>query len=285
MRQGHKTFLVWIMLIFAFVVVWQFLNSQRPDRPSAALLDLRAGRRPAPGEVQGRVGDHDQEEQRERRVPRPVGQRRELRHHRYHQRQAVRPAGQGQAELRGRQGERERLLAADPRDLAADAGPGRPLLLLHAPAAGRRRQGDELRQVQGQAALREPEQGHLRRRRRHRGGQGRGRGDHRLPQGPEEVHPARRPHPQGRPDDGPARAPARRCWRAPSPARRACRSSPSRARTSSRCSSASAPAACATCSSRARRTPPASSSSTRSTPSAATAAPAWAAVTTSASRR
>ena len=29
MRQGHKTFLVWIMLIFAFVVVWQFLNSQQ----------------------------------------------------------------------------------------------------------------------------------------------------------------------------------------------------------------------------------------------------------------
>ena len=34
--------------------------------------------------------------------------------------------------------------------------------------------------------------------------QGRGRGDHRLPQGPEEVHQARRPHPQGRADDGPA---------------------------------------------------------------------------------
>ena len=58
-----------------------------------------------------------------------------------------------------------------------------------------------------------------------------------------------------------------------------------RAPTSSRCSWASAPAACATSSSRARRTPPASSSSTRSTPWAATAAPAWAAVTTSASRR
>ena len=30
-RQSHKTFLLWIMLIFAFVVVWQFLNSQRPE--------------------------------------------------------------------------------------------------------------------------------------------------------------------------------------------------------------------------------------------------------------
>ena len=66
---------------------------------------------------------------------------------------------------------------------------------------------------------RAPQQGHLRRRGRHRRGQGRARGDHRLPQGPEEVHPARRPHPQGRAADGPARAPARRCWPAPSPAR------------------------------------------------------------------
>ncbi len=80
-------------------------------------------------------------------------------------------------------------------------------------------------------------------------------------------------------------APARRCSRAPSPARPTCRSSPSRAPTSSRCSSASAPAACATCSSRPRRTRPASSSSTRSTRSAAIAAPASAAATTSASRR
>ena len=43
--------------------------------------------------------------------------------------------------------------------------------------------------------------------------------------------------------------------------------------------------ACATCSSRARRTRPASSSSTKSTRSGGIAAPAWAAATTSASRR
>jgi hypothetical protein len=43
--------------------------------------------------------------------------------------------------------------------------------------------------------------------------------------------------------------------------------------------------ACATCSRTPRRTRPASSSSTKSTPSAASAAPAWAAATTSASRR
>jgi preprotein translocase subunit YajC len=79
-------------------------------------------------------------------------------------------------------------------------------------------------------------------------------------------------------------APARRCWPAPWPARRGCPSSPSRARISWRCSWGWAPAGCATSSSRARRTPPASSSSTRSTRWAATAAPAWAAATTSASR-
>ena len=55
--------------------------------------------------------------------------------------------------------------------------------------------------------------------------------------------------------------------------------------TSSRCSSASAPRACATCSSRRRSTRRASCSSTRSTRSGAIAAPAWAAATTSASRR
>jgi hypothetical protein len=83
----------------------------------------------------------------------------------------------------------------------------------------------------------------------------------------------------------PKGVPARPCWPAPSPARRASRSSRSQALTSSRCSSAWAPRACVTCSSRPSRTPPASSSWTRSTPSVAIAAPAWAAVTTSASRR
>ena len=79
--------------------------------------------------------------------------------------------------------------------------------------------------------------------------------------------------------------PARPCWRAPSPARPACRSTRSPGRTSSRCSSASAPPGSATCSSRPRPTLRRSSSSTRSTPSGGTAAPAWAAATTSASRR
>ena len=129
-----------------------------------------------------------------------------------------------------------------------------------------------------------PEDHLPRRRRRRRGGAGAAR-DQGVPREPEEVPGARRADPEGRAALRPARhrqdaARARRRRRG-----RACRSSRSRARTSSRCSSASAPAASATCSSRRSRTRPASSSWTRSTPSAATAAPAWAAATTSASRR
>ena len=150
---------------------------------------------------------------------------------------------------------------------------------------GRRQPRDELRQVQGQAA----QQGHAeddvrRRRGRRRGGRGALR-DQGLPAEPGAAtrRSARR---SPRACCSTARpAPARRCWRAPSRARRACRSTRSPARTSSRCSSASAPPACATCSSRPSRTPRASSSSTRSTRSAASAAPASAAATTSASRR
>ena len=65
------------------------------------------------------------------------------------------------------------------------------------------------------------------------------------------AHPARRAARRA------ARAPARRCSPAPSPARRACRSSRCRRRSSSRRSSASAPRACATSSSRPRRSQPA----------------------------
>ena len=77
----------------------------------------------------------------------------------------------------------------------------------------------------------------------------------------------------------------RGCSRAPSPVRRACRSSAFPAPTSSRCSSAWARLACATCSSRRRMPARPLSSSTRSTLSAASAARASAAATTSANRR
>ena len=122
--------------------------------------------------------------------------------------------------------------------------------LPHEPGAGRRLEGDELRQ--------EPRQAHDARlaedRLQGRGRRGRGRRgaarDPGVPRG-RRVPGARRAHPQGR--AAVQAAAARRCSRARSPARRACRSSPSPARTSSRCSSASAPRASATCSSRPSR--------------------------------
>ena len=79
------------------------------------------------------------------------------------------------------------------------------------------------------------------------------------------------------------RAPARRCWPRPWPAKPTSRFSPSPAPTSWRCSWAWAPAASGTSLRRRPRWPPASCSSTRSTPSANPGTTAWAA-TTSGSR-
>ena len=31
MRQSHKTVLLWVTLIFAFVAIWQILNNQRAE--------------------------------------------------------------------------------------------------------------------------------------------------------------------------------------------------------------------------------------------------------------
>ena len=73
-----------------------------------------------------------------------------------------------------------------------------------------------------------------------RGGEGRAAGDHRVPARAAEVPEAGRPHPQGRPADGPPGHRARPSSRARSPARRTCPSSRSPAPTSSRCSWASA---------------------------------------------
>ena len=115
---------------------------------------------------------------------------------------------------------------------------------------------DGLRQVAGEAADREGRPRHLRRRRRHRRSQARARGDRRVPARPAEVPASRRQASRRACCWSALRAPARRCWPAPSPARPTCRSSPFPVPTSSRCSSASAPAACATCSSRRKKNAP-----------------------------
>ncbi|WP_444679428.1 ATP-dependent metallopeptidase FtsH/Yme1/Tma family protein [Halomonas sp. E19] len=109
---------------------------------------------------------------------------------------------------RGRQG----AAGAEPVDPAADRQLPDPadtchLHVLHAPDAGRcRRQGraDELRQVQGQAALPRPDQDHLRRCRRLRRGQGGGRGAGRLPARSLQVPAPGRHHPPRCADGGPA---------------------------------------------------------------------------------
>ena len=172
------------------------------------------------------------------------------------------------------------------RVVVPDAAADRRVDLLHAPDAGRRaRRRVLVRQVARAHARREPEPGHVRRRRGRRRGQGRGRRAGRIPARPDEVPEARRAHPARRADGGLARhrqdaSRARHRGRG-----EGARSSRSPAPTSSRCSWAWVRRACATCSSRPRRTRPASCSSTRSTRSAASAARAWAAATTSASRR
>ncbi len=79
----------------------------------------------------------------------------------------------------------------------------RPVVLPAAPAPGRRQPRVRVREVQGQAPRGRHAQGHLCRRGRRRRGQGRAAGDHRVPEGPAEVHPAGRAAAQGRPAGGP----------------------------------------------------------------------------------
>ena len=75
---------------------------------------------------------------------------------------------------------------------------------------------------------------HLRRRRRHRRGRGRDQRGRRLPAEPGEVPTPRRARAEGRAAGRARPAPARRCWRAPPPARPRCRSSAPAPRSSSR---------------------------------------------------
>src|SRR2546430_1610388 len=82
--------------------------------------------------------------------------------------------------------------------VGADAPLHRRLDLLHAPDAGRWREGAVVRQGPRATHLGEAEQGHLPGRRGRRRGQGGAAGDHRLPQGPAEVSEARRQDSEGR---------------------------------------------------------------------------------------
>ena len=119
-------------------------------------------------------------------------------------RRALHPAPDQQRQVSGRARRRRDALPAR-RHVAAGPADHRRDGDVHAPDAGRGRQGDELRQVQGPAAQRAPAKGHLQGRRRHRGSPRRGRRDHRLPPRHPQVHACRRADPQGRAADGPAR--------------------------------------------------------------------------------
>ena len=86
----------------------------------------------------------------------------------------------------------------------ADHDPALPALLrdldpAHEPDAGRRLQGDELRQEPRQADVRRLAQDHVQGRGRRRRGGGGAPGDQGVPREPEEVPGPRRAHPQGRP--------------------------------------------------------------------------------------
>ena len=204
-------------------------------------------------------------------------------------RQADRAAAEGRADRQDpgvhRQGHAHQRLDHDADLRAAVPAVHRLLDLPHEPDAGRRLEGHVVRQVARQADVGRLAEDHLPRRRgRRRGGRGAAR-DQGVPREPEEVPGARRADPEGRAAlrtsrhrQDAARARRRRRGRRAVllDLRLGLRRDVRRRRRL---------AACATSSSRPSRTAPASSSWTRSTPSAAIAAPAWAAVTTSASRR
>ncbi len=151
--------------------------------------------------------------------------------------------------------------------LRPGAAPGAALRVREPPhglaAQRRRRHPGAVRPERRAAVQRRAPADHVRGRRRDRRGEGRAARGRRLPQGARQVRAPRRHRPQGRAAHRRARARARRCWRAPSPARRACPSSRSPRRSSSRPSSAWARLASATSSARRARPRPRSSSSTR----------------------
>ena len=75
MRQSHKTVFLWLTLIFAFVVIWRFLNEQRAEERhlvfSAFIQDIDQH----PEKFKPGCRDTDSEESGERRVPRSVRER------------------------------------------------------------------------------------------------------------------------------------------------------------------------------------------------------------------
>ena len=286
MKQSHKTLLLWVLLIVMFLAIWNLMQQDGEARQvafSEFVADVQAGR---VTDVQVKPQDNSAE-------------------YTYIAPHADDTAADGEAS-----DGRHRRRAAQPASSSSTTSTSTyapddqnglwtsilvtwlPMIFLlvmfflfmrQLQAAG----GKAMSFGKSRARLLNEiaEQGDVRRRRRHRRGEGRLRRDHRLPQGPEEVPAARRPHPEGRAADGPAghRQDAPRARHRGRGGRAVLQHLRLGLRRDVR--RRRRLAASATSSSRARSTRPASSSSTRSTPSVVTAAPASAAVTTSASRR
>ncbi len=134
------------------------------------------------------------------------------------------PAGQAGAEAgrrgrdRGVQRQEPQAQPArpDPRHAASLRADRAAVPLPDEPGAGRRRQGDAVRQVQGQADHQGHAEDDVRRRRRLRGGDRGARRDQGVPAGARQVPGRRRQDPQGRAALRPARHrqdPARACGR------------------------------------------------------------------------
>jgi cell division protease FtsH len=202
-KQSHKTLLLWVLLIVMFLAIWNVLQpSERKQQVSFSEFSAWVHQ----GQVTDvRVKDHEYTfthvvdgKSQQMETLGPVADEALV------QDLENNPLGKdGKFKIYFEKEDSTPFWSIDARDAPADALHRHHVLPLHAPASGRRRQGDVLRQGEGAHAERLAEQGDVRGRGRHRRGEGRGRGDHRLPQGSQEVPATRRTHPQGRALIGP----------------------------------------------------------------------------------
>ena len=183
-QQFYKNMALWVVILVMILLLVTMLRQSEAPPPELAYSDFLA--RVEAGDVQsvlieeGHISGQLERWQRFQhvRADRGRGAAREAALPEHRDPRAAQAGGQ--------------LLAPGADDVVPDAADRRALGVLHAPDAGGRRQGDELRQVARAAAHRESAPGDVRRRRGRRGGEGRARGDHRLPGEPEEVHAPRR---------------------------------------------------------------------------------------------
>ena len=201
LRQGAsgnnwmKSLLIWAGILLALVLVVQMVGggaaAARDAIPYSEFLNkVDEGHGQAGRDRQG--GDH----RPARPTTRPSGPTRRRRIRALVERAARAAASPSPAEP-----EQQTSRLADPAlPVAALPADPRHRLLRDAPDAEECGLGrDGLRPLQGEIADREARPGHLRRRRRHRRGARGIAGDRRVPEGPDQVRPARRQDPQGRP--------------------------------------------------------------------------------------